>query len=584
MRHGRTGGYQEYGFLQAWGHPSDQTLLSEQLEHPAPPTQFTFVNQHEDVRSVLDRRIHNESHRHEIRSHVMRGVRQHELTLGKKRPTGRPPARTTSSDPGSSASTRSSTRNVVVVDPSREVTNSPLLPNHALTLYACPSGSYQFLDPFDMMPETKIPHAHIDSLMRYSISTFFPMSFPVEKTKTEKESRLTMLLQVKVHSPIAFIGFMATLAAHRAILHKNHDDLSPSNILHAHLIKDPDYKCALQEAVQSISEKVNSGATLDAEILEGCFSVVSAACIVGDFKQAADLLRYVSSDLQPVEVTRRAEGWLFLTDVKTAVGMLRKPIKALPWAKSRVPTDVLDRICSPASSCIFRLGTAFPNVIHITSQLRQLLADAIVVCHFCEFNALAYEGLDTHEHIIYRCKTLELEHDILSYVYDTFGYSDETPSISFIPPLEQILRLAVLAIMSTIAAVVHPGTGLGRALTYHQKNALNTYGARLHPSMDRAELKVIVWALFVFAQGAREQVDGPEFEYLLAQTCSWLDVHDWESAEELLLECLYVPSVQRSMWRQIWLSAQEIAIGWGKLRRVETSPPQTNLHAGGYIE
>lgn len=57
---------------------------------------------------MADRKIHNEAQRHEIRSHVMRGVRQQEHAQGKKRPTGRGLSRTKSSEKLLSVTRRSS--------------------------------------------------------------------------------------------------------------------------------------------------------------------------------------------------------------------------------------------------------------------------------------------------------------------------------------------------------------------------------------------------------------------------------------------------------------------------------------------
>lgn len=87
--------------------------------------------------------------------------------------------------------------------------------------------------------------------------------------------------------------------------------------------------------------------------------------------------------------------------------------------------------------------------------------------------------------------------------------------------------------------------------------------------MDRAELRILIWALFVYAACAYEQVEGPKFEHMLAQACTWLGIRDWEAAEGVLLECLYVPSMQRIAWRGVWLRAERQAANLG------SSPTET---------
>jgi hypothetical protein len=230
-------------------------------------------------------------------------------------------------------------------------------------------------------------------------------------------------------------------------------------------------------------------------------------------------------------------------------------VKELPWEKAPVPDEVLFRISPLPSSPFSRLGAAFASVGFISPQLRQLLANAVIVCQFCQFNASDSQGLATHEHIMYRCKTHELEYDILTYIYSIFPCSEEDCAFIGIPVLEQLIRLAVLGLMSSIAAVVHPGTGIGRALTGHQLKALDNYSAYLRPEMDRSEMRVVLWVLFVYAVGARDQPEAPHFEYLIAQTAAWLGVKIWEDAEKVVLEGLYVPHVQCTVWYYAWQRA-----------------------------
>jgi hypothetical protein len=551
---------------------ADSVTTGQPNSPPVPPG-FTFVNQHEDVQSVLDRRIHNESHRHEIRSHVMRGVRQHEHTLGKRRPTGRrPPARTRSTE-GSLVGTRRSSLRDSPASLSRQGSNSTdglsqpasdalvktrLHPTPSLPppLYVSPSA--HFLDPFAATPGGNLRPADVDLLFKYSISTFLPMSFPVERAKTEREARVSMLLNVKVNSYAAYLGFLATVAAHRAVLYGHHRDLSPSARPSAESISDPLYRNVLQCAINATRQKQDKR-ELDGEYLEACFGLIGAETIVGDFQKARSLLLYVSQRvLHSVDIPIEARAWVPMVDMKTALGTLSMPIiKVLPWMKVPVPPEVMRRIRPPSNCQLSMLGRSFANVTHISPRLRQLLADAVIVCQFCEFNASNDAGLEGHEHIMYRCKTHELEHELLCYVHDAFPQADNKSSLVVVPPLEQVVRLALMGMLSDIASVVHPGTGLGRATTTHQMKALATYGTRLNPDMDRAELKILVWVLFAFASRAREQPEAPELEHLLIQACTWLGLTSWNSMEMLLLGCLYIPSVQGRFSQNIWARSEQ---------------------------
>ena len=494
----------------------------------------------------------------------MRGVRQHEQSLGKRRPTGRPLPRTRSSEGASDIISRGEFRSRERTPQSHSAALSRVRsqPTPPPSSQLCPSPKIEFLDPFATMPAGRLSHATIDSVIQYSISHFMPLSFPTENTAAERESRFALLLYVKEHSPAAFLGFMTTVAAHRAVLYRKHEDLSPSDRVHSDLIRDNEYRMVLQEAVRATREMQKKG-EMDGEFLEACFGLISAQTIVGDFNQSLPLLQFVNQALQTVKIPIGAEAWLPLVDIKTAMGLLSRPIKQLPWTKAPVPADVLLRIRPPETSVYCRLGVAFTEATHITRQLRKLLADGVVICQFSNFNCSNQDGLATYEHVMYRCKTHELEFDILSYVYDVFPCSGAEPPTIIVPALEQIIRMAILGILSTIAAAVHPAVGLGRALTYHQKNAFHGYGARLKPDMDRAELKILVWALFVYSAGARDQVEEPEFEYFLSQACIWLGLRTWEEVEEAVLyKCLYVPGVQGRVWREVWQRAEHEKNRW----------------------
>jgi hypothetical protein len=388
------------------------------------------------------------------------------------------------------------------------------------------------------------------------------MSFPVEKQATERESRLIMMELLKFHSPAAYMGFLATLAAHRAVLNRSHDLVVSRSQLRNQVIYDADYRDALRGAENYAGYK-QAKCEIDGEFLEVCFAIISAQSVMANLSEARRWLQLIHELLKNTPVPLSAYAWMPLVDVKVATGLLSKPVKQLPWERAPVPNEVLYRISPRLSASFSRLGTAFANVLFISPQLRHLLANAVIVCQFCEFNASDSQGLATHEHIMYRCKTHELEYDILTYVYSVFPRAEEDPALVDVPPLEQLIRLAVLGLMSSIAAVVHPGTGIGRGVTSHQMKALDNYCTYLGPDMDKAEMRVILWVLFIYAAGARDQPEAPHFEYFIAQTATWLGLKRWEDAEKVILEGLYVPRVLGTKYSHIWERASREAMRRG---------------------
>ena len=362
--------------------------------------------------------------------------------------------------------------------------------------------------------------------------------------------------------PAGFLALIATNAAHRAILRGQHEDLSPSKRSHAELIQDADYRTMLKHAYWATGIK-NDKAELDDEFLEACFGLICAQTMVGDFNQSRALQHYVQQVLPNTKVPKESQAWLPLVDMSSAMGLLSRPTIALPWPRLPVPDEVIQRIRPASSSSCSRLGVAFSDAVHITPQLRRLLADAVLICYFAGSNVSRPGRLAAHEHVMYRCKSYELHQDVLGYVYDIFWQSENDGDALLVPALEQVVRLAILGMISALVTVVQPATGLGRALTSHQKNALDLYGSRLDPDMDRAELRILIWALFVYAACAYGQVEGPKVEHILAQACTWLGIRDWEAVEGVLLECLYVPSMQGIAWRSVWLRAERQAANLG---------------------
>ena len=390
------------------------------------------------------------------------------------------------------------------------------------------------------------------------------MMFPVEKKHPQELlARRSTYLDTRNKRPVAFSAFIAAAAAHRAIYYGHHKDLSPFNRDREDLLDDSDFKTAYSDAVRAIRIKVQADETADSEFLDACFSLMSTATMIGNFAEAQAHLRAVQHALPTVELSAIAQEWLPLTDNKAAIGMLTRPIVPLPWPRTHINADVLTRISPRPNAPMARLGTSF-NSLDLSAPLRQIINDTCLICHLCQLNESTPGGLTHSEHEIYRRMSLAAEHDLLTYVYETFECKNEDPATLVMPAIEQVLRLAVLGLYSTISICVLPNSGLGRALTLHHKIALQRWCARTASTQpNMMELRAVVWALFIYMQCAADQIEVGEFETLMASLTKDSSLSDWGQVDAMLYEFLYVPGVQRPPWTTVWEGLQRKSLRKG---------------------
>lgn len=295
--------------------------------------------------------------------------------------------------------------------------------------------SNHFLDPFATLPIGTIPHAIIEGILQYCIIDFVPMTFPAEWPAAERRARVDMLLYAR-HA--GFLALIATNAAHRVILRGQHEDLSPSKRTHAELIHDADHKNVLKHAYRATRVKGDK-AELDDEFLEAYFGLICAQTMVGDFSHSRALQQDVQEVLPNTKVPKESQAWLPLVDMSTAMGLLSQPTIALPWPRLPVPDEVIQRIRPASISRCSRPGCGVllscPHYAAASSD-RRLLADAVLICYFAEFNVSRPGGLAAHEHVMYRCKGYELHQDVLDYVYDIFWQSENDGDALLVPALE----------------------------------------------------------------------------------------------------------------------------------------------------
>ena len=390
------------------------------------------------------------------------------------------------------------------------------------------------------------------------------MMFPIEtKQPQQLLARKRLLLDYRSERPVAFSAFMATTAAHRAIYYGHHKDLSPDNLNREDLLNDSDFKTAYSDAVRATRIKVQAGETADSDFLDACFSLMSTASMIGNFEEAQAHLSAVKHALQTVELSAIAKEWLPLADNKTAIGRLTRPLVHLPWPRTHADAKMLARVSPRPNTPMARLATNF-NSLGLSMPLIQIINNSRITCHLCQLNDSTLEGLSPVEHEMYRRTSIEAEHDLLTYVYDIFPHTHSDHSSLIVPALEQVIRLAVLGLYSTISIHILPASGLGRALTFHHKAALQRWCAETASTQPTAvELRAVAWALFVYVQCAVGQSEVEEFDVLLARINADLGLRVWDEVEAMLYGFLYAPRMQRTRWKVVWEDLQGKAMREG---------------------
>ncbi|KAJ4568564.1 hypothetical protein HRR85_005735 [Exophiala dermatitidis] len=481
----------------------------------APVVKFTFVNQAEDLDSLTTRKIVNQEQRHVIRSHVMKSVRQEELAKGKKRSTGREQPKTSNSNKSRSSSNDSVSLlknespaavttaikkerqehepNLLTIDHKSRSRGAVGISAGALTMMYMPA--VHELDPFYTLPCNSLGHQSLERLLRYCFDVLLPLTFSVEtKQPRERLVRQGMVLQSKISNPATFLGFMATAAAHRAIFHGNHKDLAPSSQNHDDLITDTDYQKVKHEAVMAVRKKIQRRDQIDHSMIDACFGLIATATVVGNFEEA----------------------------------MMH--LKGIKQIMTLVDLDELGQ------------------------TLKDLLLAGQTICYFCELNATDPRGLSSAENTTLRQKATELEFDLLAYPYQGQG-NNEHDGEPHLPSFQTVVRLAALGFLSFAPHTILPSTGLGRALTHHQQRAVQQWLQEVNSNCGIAEMRAVMWALFIFTQNARGQPEEAFFGRLLSQFARDLWLLSWQDIETTIYGFLYIPSLQASVWNDIWAAS-----------------------------
>lgn len=219
-------------------------------------------------------------------------------------------------------------------------------------------------------------------------NTLLPMTFPVEsKSNSERLARQGMVLQSKISSPAVFLGFMATVAAHRAILRGYYKDLPPSETNHDDLITDPDYKKVKHEAIVAVRQTIQNRQKADQYLIDACFGLVSTATVIGNFREARLHLHGIIQMISSVGTSEESISWLPVTNVKVSAAMISRPSLIIPWTREDISEEILQRISDRPDTEQSRLEIGLTQIAGLSDQIKRLLSIHQDICSICEFNA-----------------------------------------------------------------------------------------------------------------------------------------------------------------------------------------------------
>ncbi|KIW32885.1 uncharacterized protein PV07_04398 [Cladophialophora immunda] len=394
-----------------------------------------------------------------------------------------------------------------------------------------------------------------------------PLTFCVETRQAhDKLARQKMVMNSKMSNPATFLGFMATTAAHRAVFYGRHEDLAPSNANHDDLIIDPDYIRVKNEAMVAVRRTFDQREKVDDQMVEACFGLISTATVVGNFAEARIHLKILERVTSQMTLSEETLMWLPLSNVKVSVGLLVRPVLPLLFMREPLPEETLSRAEQHLPSDMNRLGQDFMELQQMSQPLKSLLTTSKDICRLCEMHHSLFQSPSRTETLSLRKKATELEYDLLAYPYATTIFPRNSANEPEIPALERIIRLAGLGMLAIAPHTILASTGLGRALTHHQKGALDKW---LHGERSRnvEEAKVVCWALFVFVQNALKQPEQRFFTESLAQVAREAGLLTWEEVEQVMFGLLYIPWLQSSIWKGIWTDVCDVIDSTHHLQR-----------------
>ncbi|KAF5862801.1 hypothetical protein ETB97_011149 [Aspergillus alliaceus] len=542
---------------------------------------FTFIDHDDDLSS---KRIKDANARRAIRSHVMRDVRRRERLAGLKRVSRREglagkaaaqpnpedspservlPIRSTISSSESNLLTgRGPACEVVKFKEKRRQQPERRLISHSASTSSIsiplPFPSSWLLDPFSSLPGAGDVPITISRLVFYWGTVFVPMTFPTEYALNER-AKMEMAVQSSFTDPGSFFGLMSMCAAHRAVLAGHHPDHQYASETSHRFLHKADYYIMKAKCIREMNIKLrNPILSLSNEAFGTIINLLTSALIVGLFDEARMHLRGLKrmvelrggvADKGIHQSSMLAA--ILATDAKAASGLMTQPVLPLVWGLQPVSTSIQKRIAPPNTSNLQRLGIAFFSNPHLSSPLLNILLvmrDLVLYSQACNENPAV---LCTDDHVFFRNLNHEVEHQLLSYVYSESNMRSKSfpETLPYLHPIEAVTRIASICYLNHFLVVSPPSSGLGRALTRHLKQAI---ADSTRSPVFKENHGLLVWALFIGAQGSAGQIERPWFiERLsgIALVCGW---RTWRQVSTVLIDYFYLPSTNEVGWTSVW--------------------------------
>ena len=241
------------------------------------------------------------------------------------------------------------------------------------------------------------------------------------------------------------------------------------------------------------------------------------------------------------------------SDVKAACATLSRPIFPIPWPIEPLSPPLLARVLPAASNPLYHLAIAFSELPLLSPRLVSLLLDLRNLVYFSDWNAYDPSGLNASEYEVFRRKSHETEHQLLSYPYDAADLNPPKRQSELFHPLELLTRIGALLHVCNIITISSPSSGLLRGLVSRCKRSVQRLQLQtIQSPLPPPALDLLAWVLFLAAQSSFGEKDRPWFVRRLADLVGMKHWREWADVEAVMLRFLYVKRVQSLPWRVIW--------------------------------
>ncbi|KAL2000826.1 hypothetical protein VTN02DRAFT_2565 [Thermoascus thermophilus] len=425
------------------------------------------------------------------------------------------------------------------------------------------------LDPFCTLPGASEVPSMVEGLVYHCTFVFIPMTFPLDsRTRPNSGDQMDLMVSSVLSDPGSFFGVMSMNAAHRAILSGRHSDLLKSSGGDSRVLYDPDYYVMKAKCIREMNAKVRDPKrALSNEAFDTLITLLTGALIVGLFEEAKIHLKGLKRMVElrggiTGDGLRDEKGVLsaiLTTDVKTAIGLMTKPVFPLAWVPQPLAPEIRQRLSLHISSALLgQLGTAlFTNPFLSPPLVKALhgLQDLVLFHCIKDQNP---EALGLEDHQAFRILNYETEHELASYPFRLPRNRDTGPQGTNLHPVESVARVASICYMNLFIIVSPPSSGLGRALTKHLKEAVGRCTPEVLAQLPRKCYDLFSWALFIGAHGSAGQIERPWFVQRLAHAAAVQGWKDWEEVADVLTGYFYISHIHDPIWRPVWDEAMAL--------------------------